>query len=132
MALSMVKNVLCVFLFGLDGDSLDTTLTFPPVFLSLPTTGAEVPFVFGLPAEVTTDAERSLSAAMGCYWTSFATTGSPNSGDCVSQLHLPQWPMLDDSGDVLQFQGTDVGAPVKIVKGLKNKACSTFAKHYNK
>jgi carboxylesterase type B len=100
--------------------------------LSLPTTGAEVPFVFGLPAEVTTDAERSLSAAMGCYWTSFATTGSPNSGDCVSQLHLPQWPMLDDSGDVLQFQGTDVGAPVKIVKGLKNKACSTFAKHYNK
>jgi carboxylesterase type B len=100
--------------------------------LSFPTTGAEVPFVFGLPAEVTTDAERSLSAAMGCYWTSFATTGSPNSGDCVSQLHLPQWPMLDDSGDVLQFQGTDVGAPVKIVKGLKNKACSTFAKHYNK
>jgi len=40
--------------------------------------GSEVPFVFGFPPELGTDAERFLSNAMGCYWSNFAHSGDPN------------------------------------------------------
>lgn len=40
--------------------------------------GAEIPFVFGYPAELGTEAEVKLSKTMGCYWSNFAHTGDPN------------------------------------------------------
>ena len=40
--------------------------------------GAEIPFVFGYPGELGTDAEVQLSKIMGCYWSNFAHTGDPN------------------------------------------------------
>ena len=42
--------------------------------------GAEVPFVFGYPAELSSAGERWLSKTMGCYWVNFASTGDPNFG----------------------------------------------------
>ena len=55
--------------------------------------GAEVPFVFGDVFELSSDGERHLSAAMGCYWTNFATTSNPNVGvgNCTTKLALPEW-----------------------------------------
>lgn len=52
--------------------------------------GAEVPFVFGFPAELSSDGERALSKAMGCYWVNFASTGNPNFGP-ASCGNLPEW-----------------------------------------
>jgi carboxylesterase type B len=92
--------------------------------------GSEVPFVFSLPEEVTTPTERILSSAMGCYWTSFATYGNPNQGKCLKEMNLPRWPILDISGNVIEFTGKDVNNTITIVKGLKNKACKIFAKQY--
>jgi carboxylesterase type B len=42
--------------------------------------GAEVPFVFGDQFEISSDGERRLSLAMGCFWTNFAISGDPNTG----------------------------------------------------
>lgn len=39
-----------------------------------------MPFVFGDVFELSSDGERHLSAAMGCYWTNFAATNNPNIG----------------------------------------------------
>jgi len=48
--------------------------------------GAEVPFVFGDSFELSTDHERDISAAMGCYWRNFACNGDPSIGlDCPAR-----------------------------------------------
>merc|ERR1712048_734017 len=86
--------------------------------------GAEVPFVFGVPEELSTDGERQLSKNMGCYWMNFATTGNPNIGptDCAKGLKLPTWPAVGD-GDALVFSNTTT----TIQQGLKQAACDLFA-----
>lgn len=87
--------------------------------------GAEVPFVFGYPAELSSDEERKLSAAMGCYWTNFAISGSPNDvgpGGCASALGLPVWPAVGD-GDALIFTNTTIF----VEKALRQKQCTAFA-----
>ena len=91
--------------------------------------GAEVPFVFGFLKEVTTPEEVKLSRAMGCYWTNFAETGNPNTGDCVNELKLMEWPRLNENGNVLEFVGSENQTAVA-VNGLKEKICTTFAKFY--
>ena len=91
--------------------------------------GAEVPFVFGFLKEVTTPEEVKLSQAMGCYWTNFAETGNPNTGDCVNELKLIKWPRLNENGNVLEFVGSENQTAVA-VNGLKEKICTTFAKFY--
>ena len=54
--------------------------------------GAEVPFVVGDVFELSSDGERTLSKAMGCYWTNFAATSNPNHGssNCSIKLGLQQ------------------------------------------
>merc|ERR1719355_493062 len=66
--------------------------------------GAEVPFVWGDQFEITGDAEKALSRAMGCYWVNFAATGNPNEGPsgCAAELSLPLWPALGPR-DALEF-----------------------------
>ena len=85
-----------------------------------------VPFVFGFPAELSSPGERHLSAAMGCYWTNFATTGNPNTGNtgCVQSLALPAWPALGGKGDALMFTNATNGISVK--SGLKAELCELF------
>jgi len=51
--------------------------------------------------QIKSTGEQNLSAAMGCYWTSFAETGNPNSGDCVKELNLPEWPVIGADGDAM-------------------------------
>ncbi len=87
--------------------------------------GAEVPFVFGDAFELSSDGERQLSAAMGCYWSNFAATGNPNDGDCARTLKLPAWPALGDGGDAIVFSNTTVAART----GLKKTQCDLFAKY---
>ena len=36
--------------------------------------------MFGDDFELITDGEKSLSKAMGCFWTNFAQSGDPNIG----------------------------------------------------
>ena len=88
--------------------------------------GAEVPFVFGYPAELSSAGERHLSAAMGCYWSNFATSGNPNTGTtgCVESLALPAWPALGDKGDAIMFTNATNGITVK--SGLKSDQCDLF------
>jgi carboxylesterase type B len=93
--------------------------------------GAEVPFVFGDQFELSSDGERALSRAMGCYWTNFAATGDPNRGpsDCTKQLGLPPWPTLGEKGtgggNALVFSNTSM----TVRHNLKQEICDTFAKH---
>ena len=58
--------------------------------------GAEVPFVFGDQFELSTDAERTLSLLMGCYWRNFIHHGNPSAdeGGCVGGVTPPRWPPL--------------------------------------
>lgn len=86
--------------------------------------GAEVPFVFGNPSELGSDAERILSKAMGCYWTNFAATGNPNEGlsGCFAELSLPKWPVFGQ-GDALEF-GTGI---LHNRTSLKQAQCELFA-----
>lgn len=102
--------------------------------------GAEVPFVFGLPVELSTTGERQLSAAMGCYWTNFAATGDPNTGssDCAAGLGLPKWPPA-----ALAPGGAEISAPKPTVsaallfrntsitpeQSLKSEQCDLFAQY---
>lgn len=61
--------------------------------------GAELQFVFGTlgtyyaSAKGYTDADRTMAATMGRYWTNFSKAGDPNGGG------LPRWP--EDKGDKL-------------------------------
>ncbi len=56
---------------------------------------AEIFFVFGShsPLAGLTEADETLTAAMGKYWTNFAKTGNPN-GDS-----LPEWPLYEPMSD---------------------------------
>lgn len=69
--------------------------------------GAEVPFAFGDTFELLTAKERYLSAAMGCYWRSFAYHGDPSTEACTA---VP-WPAYSsdqqnimDLGPVIRIQ----------------------------
>ena len=89
--------------------------------------GAEVPFVFGDQFELSSDGERALSRAMGCFWTNFASTGNPNQGpgDCAKHLGLPHWPTLGEKGAAVIFSNTSL----TVRQNLKQAICDTFAEH---
>jgi len=72
--------------------------------------GAEVPFVFGDGFELSSEGERKLSDAMGCYWINFATTGDPNRGltGCSHALSLPTWPQIGIDGDAVALSNTTI------------------------
>lgn len=88
--------------------------------------GAEVPFVFGVPGELKSDGERSLSAAMGCYWRNFAASGNPNEGpdNCVALQQLPQWTQEAGQGTALLLSNSSLAMQT----GLKAAQCDLFAK----
>eukprot|EP00041_Stephanoeca_diplocostata_P008658 m.128204 g.128204 ORF g.128204 m.128204 type:complete len:142 (+) comp17424_c1_seq1:84-509(+) len=90
--------------------------------------GAEVPFVFGDQFELSSDGERRLSAAMGCYWVNFAATGNPNNGptQCAEQMLLPTWPTIGVDGVLMQMSNTTIEARA----GVKQEQCDMFA-HYS-
>jgi len=90
--------------------------------------GAEVPFVWKDTFELSSKGEQALSAAMGCYWTNFATTGNPNTGsdDCVNKFSLPQWPSFGGERlDALMLSNTTIGT----MKDLKREQCDVFQKY---
>ena len=110
--------------------------------------GAEVPFVFGecepwgkflSRSELTLDwpagdkfelmsmQEQSVSRAMACYWTNFATTGDPNTGSsgCVADLQLPVWPTIGKAGDAIEFSNTTIHKR----SALHKTQCDVFAKY---
>jgi para-nitrobenzyl esterase len=74
--------------------------------------------VFGLGPRVRgTDVDAKLSETMQQYWTNFAKTGNPNSGE------LPKWPKFDPSTrGYIQF--TDAGPVAK--QGLRRPYCDVF------
>jgi para-nitrobenzyl esterase len=51
---------------------------------------AEIPYVFNIPSENWTDADRALAETMSSYWVNFAATGDPNGNG------LPVWPRFRD------------------------------------
>ena len=94
--------------------------------------GSEVPFVFGDGFELSSGGERSLSAAMGCYWANFASSGNPNNGPsgCAAHLKLPSWPVLGPTGAAgkgaaIVFSNTSV----TVKQGLKAQPCDLFKKY---
>lgn len=90
--------------------------------------GADVPFVWGDTFELSSDGERTLSTAMGCYWTNFAITGDPNRGpdDCTAKLSLPKWPRFGNQRfDALELSNTTIIER----KGLKFDQCNAFTEH---
>ena len=89
--------------------------------------GAEVPFVFGYPKELSSDGERTLSKTMGCYWTNFAETGDPNKGACstVNGNPLIAWPQTGTDGDAIVFSNTSITTR----SGLKQEQCDLFVQY---
>lgn len=89
--------------------------------------GAEVPFVFGDKFELMSMQEQSVSRAMACYWTNFATTGDPNTGSsgCVADLQLPVWPTIGKAGDAIEFSNTTIHKR----SALHKTQCDVFAKY---
>jgi para-nitrobenzyl esterase len=57
------------------------------------THGAEIPYVFGIPANSWTADDRKLSDLMGTYWVNFAKTGDPNGEG------LPKWLEYDEKAN---------------------------------
>ena len=111
--------------------------------------GAEVPFVFGDPFELSTEGERALSSSMGCFWSNFANTGNPNippatptgnQGNGSSSACAPvSWPHYSysrsssnavENGDSLLR--LDVPQLTQEVAGLKAAACELFSAHYGR
>lgn len=90
--------------------------------------GAEVPFVFGYPAEIVSGAEHKLSKSMGCFWTNFAATGNPNEGPdgCIAELGLPAWPSIGTDGDAIRFTNDTIAVPVS---SLKKNECNLFSQY---
>lgn len=94
--------------------------------------GAEVPFVFGVPEELTTPAERTLSRALGCYWRNFVHTADPNTPPPSSEpisapcAHQPfAWPPFEAGPNEATMVLDTVGfAPTF---GLKQEICDAFA-----
>ena len=105
------------------------TPRFSENYQDLPTLGAfhgaEVPFAFGDGFELKTQAEKDLSAAMGCYWRNFAHTGNPNAGPCAAPPR--PWaafaPGAQETTMVL-----DVGSGLGPEQGLRSEQCEAFAK----
>jgi len=89
--------------------------------------GAEVPFVFGDPFEVSSEGEKHLSQAMGCYWANFAATGNPNSGPsgCATALSLPEWPAVGTNGDAIELTNSSISKRM----ALNKPKCDLFAKY---
>jgi carboxylesterase type B len=87
--------------------------------------GSEVPFVFGDAFELKTDAERKLSAAMGCYWRNFAHTGDPNRGPCVS-IPRPWARFVPGNSETTLV--LDIGDGLQPERQLKTAQCRAFAK----
>lgn len=70
--------------------------------------GAELPYVFGAPAEgwAWSDEDRRISDLMAAYWTNFAKTGDPNGAG------LPRWPSYDIAApQVLRVTDTAAAVP---------------------
>ena len=88
--------------------------------------GAEVPFVFGDYFELSNPGERQLSSAMGCYWSNFAETGSPNNGSC-SIPGLPYWPTFGTSESYIELAATTTTSNVTVQTHLHKAACDLFS-----
>eukprot|EP00040_Diaphanoeca_grandis_P018599 m.97852 g.97852 ORF g.97852 m.97852 type:complete len:660 (+) comp27016_c0_seq1:1025-3004(+) len=90
--------------------------------------GAEVPFVFGVPIEVTGEGERNASRAMGCWWVNFATTGDPNNGPCTTttdQAVLPVWGTINGTlGNAMIITNTSLSMNTAV----KQSPCDMFAR----
>jgi para-nitrobenzyl esterase len=80
--------------------------------------GAEYSYVFGTHDDymATTDVDLKLSTVMQRYWINFATTGNPNGEG------LPEWPMFQHPGPLVQELGDEVRAIPAIEPGL----CAAF------
>jgi len=80
--------------------------------------------VFGIGPRVRgTDIDAKLSETMQLYWTNFAKTGNPNSGQS------PKWPKFDPSTrGYIQF--TDAGPVAK--QGLRRPYCDVFIENVNR
>ena len=88
--------------------------------------GAEVPFVFGDPFELSTPGELHLSNAMGCFWSNFAETGDPNEGrsSCAAKLRLPHWPSAGLGDNIILFSNTSIVNAT----GHNSDRCDLFAR----
>jgi para-nitrobenzyl esterase len=73
--------------------------------------GAEVSYVFQLPAARADESGRRISDDMGHYWINLAAKGDPNSQG------LPNWPGYAASTD----ETIDFGQEVSILKGPRNE-----------
>jgi len=62
---------------------------------------------------------------MGCYWTSFAAGGDPNTGACNKELRLPTWPVLGTEGDALELGNETIAER----KALYKAECDLFAQY---
>ena len=105
--------------------------------------GAEIPFVFGTQAELSTDAERALSAAMGCYWSNFAWNNDPNNGtgrggNCGlpgSNMTYMQWPMFGNGTLVFNISreaapnGTNDSVLISTMRGFKKVQCEALDRY---
>jgi len=93
--------------------------------------GAEVPFAFGDTFELTTDAERSLSQKMGCFWRNFAWTGDPNVGPGGRCNTTTGWPAFGTSAEtektlVLGLNNTANTSAITVATNLKSAQCEAF------
>lgn len=91
--------------------------------------GAEVPFAFGYPDEITTDEERVLAGKMGCAWRNFVVSGDPSvaDGPCKGGVVPEVWPRFA-AGKTKLSEPTlllDVGN-FSVAHGLKDEQCDAF------
>lgn len=84
--------------------------------------GAEVPFVFGDDFELSSGHERRVSAAMGCYWRSFAWHGDPGVEACGGVA----WPQYSDEGHPVLELGASVD--VQFEEKVSRSRCDLFSK----
>jgi len=78
--------------------------------------GSELPYVFGsglLDLDLGGDRSVELSAAMMDYWTAFATTGDPNTGD------LPDWPLWSSATQHTQ----ELGWTIRTIDHYQDHEC---------
>jgi para-nitrobenzyl esterase len=83
--------------------------------------GLELPFVFGTFATydfTPTGSDSALATAMGTYWGTFASTGTPNAGSAVA------WPAYDASTDPY----IQLDTPITIGTGLETTQCNAIDK----
>jgi len=89
--------------------------------------GAEVPFVFGDDFELQPGAERKLSKAMGCLWSSFAQTGNPSNGACGSNS-WPTWTPYENNADGSGKNFLELGSELKMrpLLDMVQRRCDFF------